>query len=157
MPDFMAILAKLLYEIEARRENDWAMADASGSTRGRPGALRPRRALGWPRAAVAALGLGLAACAPALTSGWTDPAARRFDFDRDTFAFANMVRAEHPGRADVFANYCIVMARAATQFFRFARFAPDRVPLAAGAYTGLVQQVWAIDPGIRRDASRSGS
>jgi hypothetical protein len=122
------------------------MADASGSTRGRPGALRPRRALGWPRAAVAALGLGLAACAPALTSEWTDTAAGRFDFDRDTFAFANMVRAEHPGRADVFANYCIVMARAATQFFRFARFAPDRAPLPAGAYTALVQQVLAIDP-----------
>jgi hypothetical protein len=38
------------------------------------------------------------------------------------------------------------MARAATQIFRFARFAPDRPPLAADAYTALVRQVLATEP-----------
>jgi hypothetical protein len=121
------------------------MADARGSPCGTR-ARRPRRAPGWPRGAALALGLGLAACAPVLAPGQPDAAAPRFDFDRDTFAFANMVRVEHPGRSDVFANYCIVMARAATQFFRFARFAPDRAPLPPGAYTDLTRKVLAIDP-----------
>jgi hypothetical protein len=131
------------------------MADARGSTCGRPGALRSRRAPGRRLAAACVLGLALTACAPALTSH-RPAAAPRFDFDRDTFAFANLVRAEHPDRAEVFANYCIVMARAATQFFRFARFAPDRAPLAAEAYTALVRQVLAIDPwqAPRRDPER---
>ena len=108
---------------------------------------RPRPAPGRLRGAVVILGLSLAACAPAFTSH--PPGSARavgFDFERDTLAFPNQVRAENPGRPVVFANYCILMARTVTQFFRFARFAPDRPPLPAEGYAPLVREVLAIDP-----------
>ena len=107
----------------------------------------PRRAPGRLGEAVVILGLSLAACAPALTSHPPGLAhAAGFDFERDTLAFPNLVRAEQPGRPVVFANYCIVMARTTTQFFRFARFAPERPPLAAEGYARPVREVLAIDP-----------
>jgi hypothetical protein len=90
---------------------------------------------------VVALGLLLAACAaapPAPESG----APARFDLARDGFGFSNLVRAERPGWNDGFANYCIVMVRAANQFFRFARFAPAAPPVTDAEYAGLVRRVF---------------
>ncbi|MGH7359423.1 MAG: hypothetical protein ACREJR_11480, partial [Candidatus Rokuibacteriota bacterium] len=91
----------------------------------------------------AAVGLFLAACATAPSPG-PDPAATGdFRFERDAFAFPNLVRAQRPGWNDGFANYCLVMARGAAQFHRFARFAPDRPPASAAEYDRLVRQVLA--------------
>lgn len=98
------------------------------------------------------LGLALAACAPVrldvpvelAPSGTAGPA--RFDVRRDIFAFPNLVRANHPGRTDLFANYCILMARGASQFFRFARFDPDAPPVPADAYVRLVREVLDVAP-----------
>lgn len=80
----------------------------------------------------------------------------RFDLQRDAFAFANLVRAQNPGRPGLFANYCIVMTRAANQFFRFARFAPERPSLSADGYRHLVREVLAIGAweAPRADAER---
>jgi hypothetical protein len=93
--------------------------------------------------AAAALGLLATGCATAPpidapVGGWN-----RFELDRDAFAFANLVRAERPGRNDAFANYCLVLARGASQFYRFARFAPDRPPGTPEEYDRLVRQVLA--------------
>jgi hypothetical protein len=78
-------------------------------------------------------------------SAWsaaTPPGA--FEVGRDTFAFPNQIRAEHPERAVDFGNYCIIMARAASQFFRFARFAPDAPPVSDAEYTRLARTVMSI-------------
>jgi hypothetical protein len=103
---------------------------------------------GWPRAyragGVTLLAVGLLAWSPAQA---LDPASgASFAVGRDTFAFPNIVRAENPGQEGLFANYCILMARAANQFFRFARFAPDEPALSPAAYTRLVSAVTAITP-----------
>ena len=45
-------------------------------------------------------------------------------FGRDTFAFPNESLTKNRGKPDLYANYCFVMARAVTQFQRFARFDP---------------------------------
>ena len=87
------------------------------------------------------LGLLAAGCASASPAG-PPPAARgRFELEHDAFAFANLVRAERPGRNDSFANYCLVIARAASQFYRFARFVPDRPALSPAEYERLVRVV----------------
>lgn len=93
---------------------------------------------------------------PTIASSRTIPPGTGFELGRDTFAFPNLVRAEHPERAIDFANYCIVMARAASQFFRFARFAPDRAPLPPDEYTRLAREVMALSPreAPRRDGER---
>jgi hypothetical protein len=69
------------------------------------------------------------------------PAGARFDLQRDVFAFANLVRAEHPDRPVDFANYCIAMARGASQFYRFARFAPADPPVSAAEYARRIGEV----------------
>lgn len=96
------------------------------------------------------LGLLVPACAvvPPAPVGVrpAEPARARFEVGRDAFAFPNLVRAEHPDGREVFANYCIIMARAASQFFRFARFAPDEPPVTPEVYTRLTREVTAIAP-----------
>ena len=67
-------------------------------------------------------------------------------FGVDTFAFANDIRWKNPGKTDLYANYCFVMARSVTQFHRFARFAPELPRVDAKAYTGLVSEVVARPP-----------
>ena len=111
-------------------------------TRG-PGEPRQLRAR-WPihGAVLAAVGVLLTACAgspPAGTGSASAPV--QFEAPRDTFAFANLVRAERPGRNDAFANYCIVMTRGANQFFRFARFAPAAPRVSPAEYTRLTREV----------------
>ena len=96
------------------------------------------------------LGFLLAACAltpPApVAAGLAASAAAPFEVGRDTFAFANLVRAESPGRNDSFANYCLIMARGASQFFRFARFAPTEPRVSDEEYTRLTREVLGIRP-----------
>lgn len=93
--------------------------------------------------------LSLAGCAsvppiersvPRPTSG----AALRFGVD--TLAFRNDIRWKNPGKSDMYANYCFVMARAVTQFYRFARFAPELPRVEPAVYTNLVSEVVARAP-----------
>ena len=100
-------------------------------------------------ASVVVLAFALSACAPAGPLGLYRPAptpGARFEVGRDTFAFPNLVRSLTPERSVEFANYCIVMARAASQFFRFARFAPDQPALRPEEYTRLAREVMAVAP-----------
>jgi hypothetical protein len=98
------------------------------------------------------LGLYLSGCAS--LGAWSEPrdgragsaSLARFDLERDVFAFPNLVRAQNPGGSGLFANYCILMARGANQFYRFARFAPDEPRLSAEGYAPLVREVLAIGP-----------
>lgn len=59
----------------------------------------------------------------------------------DTFAFPNESRTKNAGKPDLYANYCFVMARAVTQFARFARFDPTAAKLERETYTERVKQV----------------
>lgn len=127
------------------------LADDRGRVRGeRPGPPRPRSRPG--PAPVILLGLVLSACALLGRAPGSDPllspapAPRpSFDVARDTFAFPNLVQAHSPERTVAFSNYCIVMARGASQFFRFARFAPDQPAVAPAEYTRLVRQVMEVE------------
>jgi len=67
-------------------------------------------------------------------------------FGVDTFAFPNESRSKNHGKPDLYANYCFVMARAVTQFRRFARFEPTLPRLSAEAYTERVKQATAYPP-----------
>ena len=113
------------------------------------GTSRPRRLRSAHRVALPLLtGLLLSACAatpaPDLSGAAREPRAAGFVLERDAFAFPNLVRAEWPDRPVGFANYCIIMARGATQFFRFAHFAPDRPPVADAEYTRLTAEVMQV-------------
>jgi hypothetical protein len=67
-------------------------------------------------------------------------------FGVDTFAFANENRVKYRGKPDLYANWCFVMARAVTQFHRFARFDAAAPPLTPAEYTERVRQVTARPP-----------
>jgi hypothetical protein len=95
---------------------------------------------------VTACGLLAAACAGAPSAGPAAAMRSRFDLERDAFAFANLVRAERPGWNDGFANYCLVLARSASQFYRFARFEPGEAAPSEAAYARLVREVMARHP-----------
>jgi hypothetical protein len=131
-------------------ENEHSMAClCRASRRGRRCGARPERCRARRLrigAAIAALSLLAAACASLSPPGPRTTSPARFRVGRDSFAFANLVRAERPGWNDGFANYCILMTRAANQFFRFARFAPDRPPVAVAEYRRLVGEVLARHP-----------
>src|SRR5262249_47022853 len=91
----------------------------------------------------------LASCAGRLAppaAAIPDRPTAAFEVGRDTFAFPNLVRAEHPERTVDFANYCIIMARAANQFFRFARFDPAAPPATDPKSPRLVQSVLDVGP-----------
>jgi len=122
--------------------------DARGRERGqRSGPRRPRRPS--PPALLLLAVLALAACAagPPPPAGATGAARapagaqRAFRVGRDTFAFPNIVRANTPDRPAGFANYCIVMVRGATEFYRFARFAPEAPPVSDAEYERLTRRV----------------
>jgi len=115
--------------------------------RGRSRTRRPRssRRLA-PALLLAALLLPACASAPPIDSpGAIRPAgAPAFVLERDAFAFPNLVRAASPDRALGFANYCLVMARGATQFFRFARFDPAAASATNAEYTRLTAEVMRV-------------
>lgn len=92
------------------------------------------------------IGFLLTACSGAPAPRVAGTAPSEFRFERDAFAFANLVRAQRPGWNDSFANYCLVMVRTASQFHRFARFAPDRPAASPGDYDRLVRLVLARSP-----------
>jgi hypothetical protein len=100
--------------------------------------------------------------------GPPEPAGRprRFDFARDTFAFANELRWEY--RFDTaagktfftrrepkpdYALRCFVLVRAARQFFFHARFEPNRAMADDETHRRLIRRVLAGNP---RRASPAG-
>jgi len=84
--------------------------------------------------------------APLPAAGEPPVAVAGFDFARDTFAFPNEIRARHPDREDLYANYCFVLARGLRQFFLHARFDPAGPRLASTAYAARVRAVVARPP-----------
>src|SRR5215471_21245546 len=98
-------------------------------------------------ALIVALALGGCASVASLESVAREPApAPLIRFGVDTFAFPNESRTKNQGKPDLYANYCFVMARAVTQFHRFARFDPDRPRVSPEEYTALVRRVTSHDP-----------
>lgn len=98
---------------------------------------------------VVVLALALAGCASVapLDTGARRPAPpSSLKFGVDTFAFPNESRSKNGGKPDLYANYCFVMARAVTQFHRFARFEPAAPRLGSAAYAERVSQVAARAP-----------
>ena len=69
-----------------------------------------------------------------------------FSFAADTFAFPNEIRARHPDRDDLYANYCFVLARGLRQFFAFARFDAAAPRLSPAAYAERVRAIAARPP-----------
>lgn len=99
-------------------------------------------------------------CLAALLSGCTTQkfsGSRRFDFQQDTFAFANELKWEyhfshgqwvHERREPPpeYSLHCFVLARSARQFFQFARFDPT-LPIANDEiYRKLIRRVVKTDP-----------
>lgn len=90
-----------------------------------------------------------AACAgvPALGTAVRDPIrAPTFRFAEETFAFQNDSRSLNPDKEDLYANYCFVMTRGVVQFFKFARFEPQRPVVSPQDYADLVRQVTSRSP-----------
>ena len=92
---------------------------------------------------------GLAGCAsvaPLETAVRHAPPPPSLRFGADTFAFPNESRTKNQGKPDLYANYCFVMARAVSQFLRFARFEPGEPPLSPAEYAERVRRATARPP-----------
>jgi hypothetical protein len=99
----------------------------------------------------------LLAAAGLLDSGraCADPGGRRFDFARDTFAYANDLywrydAAAAPARNGPveFGQRCISLVRSARQFFQTARFSPGAEPLSEAEYRERVRTVLRSNPRV---------
>jgi hypothetical protein len=88
-----------------------------------------------------------------------EPRARRFQFERDTFAFANELVWEYrldpqtqamvPRRNEpppTYAHRCFVMTRSARQFFNHARFDPDLPAADPAVYGRLIREIASRNP-----------
>ena len=84
--------------------------------------------------------------------------SRPFDFQKDTFSYANELVWEYHFDANGkwvhqkrepepdYTHHCFVVVRSARQFFQFARFEPD-LPIAdEAAYRNLIRRVVSVDP-----------
>ena len=89
---------------------------------------------------------GCASVAPLETAVRHASPAPALRFGADTFAFPNESRSKNQGKPDLYANYCFVMARAVSQFLRFARFEPGEPQLSPDDYAERVRQVTARAP-----------
>ena len=69
-----------------------------------------------------------------------------FAFATDTFAFPNEIRARHPDDADLYANYCFVLARSLRQFFLNARFDGGAARVDHDEYVRRVRDVVTRPP-----------
>jgi hypothetical protein len=102
---------------------------------------------GWLALGVALLLSACASVAPVPSTARPDGAGvPGFTFTTDTFAFPNEIRARHPDREDLYANYCFVLARGLRQFFLFARFDPAAPRVAPAEYTARVRALAARAP-----------
>ena len=96
----------------------------------------------------------------------TESAARRFEFARDSFAFANELVWEYQSDAVTgkrtlvarnpkpeYAHRCFALARVARQFFYHVRFASDQPVASDDLYRQLVRAVIARHPRIPCNAA----
>src|SRR5690349_15775869 len=98
-------------------------------------------------AVLLALGVsGCASIAPMDVAVQRPAAPPSLRFGVDTFAFPNESRANNPGKPDLYANYCFVMARGVTQFQRFARFDAAAPRVAPEEYVARIKQVVGHKP-----------
>jgi hypothetical protein len=104
----------------------------------------------WPAVVMlAVLGGG---CAHRLPE---EPAPRAFQFQKDTFAFANetvwnyvdgSVQAEdRKEKPPAYTRRCFVLSRAAVQFWKFARFEPGAKPLKEDELKRRIRRVASMD------------
>jgi len=130
----------------------------SRTERGRPKAptiCTPDRTVasyGW---LIVLAGLWLAGCA---TSPPSAACSRHFIFEQDTFAYANELvweyhydnhgRWTHRSRGPKpdYTHHCFVVARAAKQFFRNARFDPALPEADSATYRTLIRKVVSLNP-----------
>lgn len=103
---------------------------------------------GWIAVGIAVLATACAPVdlAPPTVGAGTTASVPGFSPAADTFAFPNEIRARHPDRDDLYANYCFVLARGLRQFFAFARFEPAAPRLSAAAYVERVREIAAQPP-----------
>jgi hypothetical protein len=93
----------------------------------------------------------LAACSA--TAAW----CKTFDFQTDTFAFANQTYFDYKPIADSqtqisrrhgpppdFSRHCFQMCRAVLQFFQFAEFRPDLPKVSESDYQTIIRRVSGI-------------
>jgi hypothetical protein len=97
-------------------------------------------------------------CGCATSTRVTPEASRPFDFEKDTFAYANELVWEYhfddrgkwisqPRKPKPeYSHHCFVVARSARQFFQYATFAPAQPVADAKTYRRLVHRVMSIDP-----------
>ena len=124
--------------------------------------LRPLQRMSIPTLLCCLLLSFLCSCASPKPNG--DP-QRKFDFQTDSFAFANELTWEYGfdehGHWTSHARkpkpqytlHCFVLARSAAQFFKFARFDP-RQPVADDAtYCRLIKKV--VSANLRKDSHKS--
>src|SRR5438045_4887821 len=87
-----------------------------------------------------------------LSAPWTRAALRPFQFDRDTFAFANMtvfdyengiphLRRGDQAREERYTRRCFVMSRTAMQFDKFARLDPRAASIDDAELAARIRQV----------------
>ena len=101
----------------------------------------------------------IAAAQAALTSMPAESSPRRFQFDRDTFAFPHeLVWKYHfdPAtgamttyRADpppAYYHRCFVLVRATRLFFDYAKFAPEQLPADEGMYRQIIRRIIGSNP-----------
>lgn len=93
-------------------------------------------------------------------------AARPFDVQRDTFAFANetvfQYGVDEQGELHIskrekppsYAHRCFVLSRGVLQFWQFVRFAPEKRRVSREAYARLVKQISRIPVWSRRESER---
>lgn len=108
----------------------------------------------WRCVAVASLAVVLCGCATSPANSAAD--RRSFDFQRDTFAYANDLVWEyhHDERGKWvsharqpkpdYTHHCFVVARSARQFFEHARFDPSQPVADAATYRRLIRQVLSV-------------
>jgi hypothetical protein len=110
-----------------------------------------RRGLQSRLVAIASILIFATACAsapPASSASRPDAplTVTGFSIERDTFTFRNDIAAKHPDRDDLYAHYCFVLARAARQFFQFARFDAASARLDHAGYVERVRRVVEYAP-----------
>lgn len=94
----------------------------------------------------------------ATAHGGSSHSNRRFEFGKDTFAYANELVWDYgfdsAGRWTAhkrtpkpsYTLHCLVVARSARQFFEDARFAPEQPKADAKTYARLVDRVIGVNP-----------
>ena len=125
----------------------------SPSSRGRPAAFVLALATSWL----------VSACSSPAGAGL---APRRFDFSRDSFAYANELYWQYDFDGDSgittvhartepveYGQRCIAMVRAVRQFLLAARFEPDSPPVSEAEYRARVRQIFETDPRAERPSA----